>query len=206
MKRSLYFAAALLLSAGAQAQLYKSVGPDGKVTYSDTPPTTGAARVETRPAGGRGPSTAGLPYALAELVRVYPVVLYSTSDCSPCDEGRRLLQQRGIPFTEKTVSSAEDKALLRQASGGDATLPLLTIGRARERGYESGAWNSALSSAGYPETSRLPRNYRQAAAEALAPPKASLARDTEAQRRASEPEAATDLPPAIGNAPPGFRF
>ena len=33
--------AILLLATSAQAQLYKSIGPDGKVTYSDTPPATG---------------------------------------------------------------------------------------------------------------------------------------------------------------------
>ena len=33
----------------AQAQMYKSVGPDGRVTYSDTPPASAARQVEARP-------------------------------------------------------------------------------------------------------------------------------------------------------------
>ncbi|GIZ52029.1 glutaredoxin family protein [Noviherbaspirillum aridicola] len=203
MKKSLGLAAMLLLTAGAQAQLYKSVGPDGKVTYSDTPPATKSARVETKTLGGGGaPSTAGLPYELAEAVRAHPVVLYSAAECLPCDEGRRLLNQRGVPFSEKTVSSADDHAAYKQIAG-DSRLPLLTVGRTRERGFESAAWNAALTAAGYPETSRLPRNYRQPEAQALAQKKPEPKPAAQAR---SEPAPATDLPPATGNAPPGFRF
>lgn len=199
------FVAMLLLTAGAQAQLYKSVGPDGRVTYSDTPPpATRAARVETKSLGGGAPSTAGLPYELAEAVRAHPVVLYSGEDCAPCDEGRKLLNQRGIPFSEKTVATAEDHAAYKQVAG-DSRLPLLTVGRVREKGFEASAWNAALNAAGYPESSRLPRNYRQPAAQALAEPRPEPKAAAQAKAR-PEPPAATDLPPAIGNAPPGFRF
>ncbi|HEV2609413.1 MAG TPA: DUF4124 domain-containing protein, partial [Noviherbaspirillum sp.] len=54
----------MLFSASVHAQLYKSVGPDGKITYSDTPPAK-AAKVETKPIGTGGPSTSGLPFELA---------------------------------------------------------------------------------------------------------------------------------------------
>lgn len=194
----------LLLTAGAQAQLYKSVGPDGKVTYSDTPPASKSARVETKTIGSAGPSTAGLPYELTEAVRAHPVVLYSGAECAPCDEGRRMLNQRGVPFSEKTVTTAEDLAAYKQVAG-DARLPTLTVGRTRERGFEAGAWNAALTAAGYPETSRLPRNYRQPEAQALAPKPAAPKAAAQAQAPAERP-APTDLPPATGKAPPGFRF
>jgi glutaredoxin len=205
MKRLLYSGAMLLLCGAAYAQLYKSVGPDGKVTYSDTPPSA-AARVETRPLAAGGSGSAGFPYELAEAARAHPVTLYTRSDCPPCDDGRRLLQQRGIPFSEKTVASAEDIALLSQA-GGDTGLPQLAIGRDRERGFEAGAWNSRLSAAGYPESSKLPRGYRNPAPQSLATPKPQeAARNEQAARPAAEASAPTALPPAIGKAPPGFRF
>jgi hypothetical protein len=38
----------MLLAVQAQAQLYKSVGPDGKITYSDTPPQANQKLLEKR--------------------------------------------------------------------------------------------------------------------------------------------------------------
>lgn len=197
----------LVLCAGvAHAQLYRSVGPDGKVTYSDTPSPT-AARVETRPPASAG--TNDLPYELAQAAKNHPVTFYTTNSCDPCDEGRKLLTQRGIPFREKTVITNDDIAQLRQA-GGDGNLPLLTVGRARERGFQTNAWNNALTVAGYPESSRLPRNYTNPPAEAAAPKTPPAAAPSQAAQdqgvsRGAEP-APVAPPAAAGNAPPGFRF
>lgn len=207
MKRMLQSCSLLLLlcAASAHAQLYKWVGADGKVTYSDTPPPKTASRVETRSLTIGGASAADFPFELAEAIKNSPVTLYTSRNCIPCDDGRKLLSGRGVPFNEKTVNSNEDIAQFKQA-GGDGQLPLLTIGRMRERGFEPGAWNSALSAAGYPETSKLPKTYRNPQAEAAAPaPKPATASQEGSDRTVSSP-GATELPPAIGNAPPGFRF
>lgn len=196
----------LALGAGtAHAQLYKWVGPDGKITYSDTAPTHDAAKVETRPSASMA-AAADLPYELAQAVRNHPVTLYTAQNCAPCDNGRKLLSERGIPFREKTVSSNEDLVQLRKAGGEN--LPLLTIGRMRERGFEASAWNNALTVAGYPATNRLPRTYRSPAPEPAAPrsdPEQAKQESTPDQQVETQPSA-TELPPAIGNAPPGFRF
>ncbi|HVL74773.1 MAG TPA: glutaredoxin family protein [Noviherbaspirillum sp.] len=197
----------LVLCAGAaHAQLYKWVGPDGKVTYSDVPPPAGA-KAEARAApAATGGAASDLPYELAQAARNHPVVLYTTADCLPCDDGRKLLNARGIPFRERTVTSNEDIAQVRQL-GGDTNLPLLTVGRARERGYEPNAWNNALTIAGYPAASRLPRNYRQPAPEPAAPRVEPVAPKQEEPAAAPAPATPpTELPPATGNAPPGFRF
>jgi len=200
----------LALSAGAaHAQLYKWVGPDGRITYSDTPPPA-AAKVETKPIGSAAPASgAALPYELAQAVRNHPVTLYSTANCIPCDDGRKLLNDRGVPFTEKTVSTNEDIAALR-AAGGDGNLPLLTVGRTPQHGFEPGAWNTALTAAGYPASSQLPKSYRNPPAAPAAPKKQAARANSEASASANDPAAEparpTELPPAAGNAPPGFRF
>jgi glutaredoxin len=196
---------ALMICAGlAQAQLYRSVGPDGKVTYSDTPSAT-SARVESRPLASGG---GDLPYELSQASRNHPVTLYTTSNCDPCDEGRKLLVQRGIPFREKTVATNDDITQLRQA-GGDGNLPFLTVGRARERGLQPSAWHNALTLAGYPATSRLPKNYRsppvEAAAPSAPPPPAVTPDQAPAEARNAAPEPVAPANPG-GNAPPGFRF
>lgn len=192
----------LLCATTAQAQMYKWVGPDGTITYSDVAPPATAKQVETKSLGSSGPSTAGLPYELAEAVKNSPVKLYTTAKCPACDDGRKLLNARGIPFTEKTVSTNEDSEQLRKASG-DSQLPFLTIGRNKQSGFETGIWNSALTSAGYPASSQLPKNYRNAVESAAPPAKAA----PENQPTKTDTNHFNDAPlPATGNAPPGFRF
>ncbi|OGB22208.1 MAG: glutaredoxin [Burkholderiales bacterium RIFCSPLOWO2_02_FULL_57_36] len=195
----------LLCSAGAHAQqLYKWVGPDGKVTYSDVPPPPTIKQVEKKSASFGTAAASNLPFELAEAARSHPVTLYTSPQCAPCDSGRTLLNSRGIPFAEKTVTNNEDIAQLRQA-GGDGQLPLLVIGRNKHKGFESVGWTASLTAAGYPETSKLPASYRNPAPEAAAPPPKTAA--SQAASGAQAPVTSIeDLPPASGNAPPGFRF
>lgn len=155
------------LASGAQAQLYKWVGLDGKVNYSDTPPPADAKKVETKSISGGAPNL-NLPADLAAAVAQNPVVLYTAPSCNPCNEGRTLLKQLGIPFSEKTINSNEDIDKLKQVSG-DTQLPLLTINKSKFRGFDGAEWRVALSSAGYPESNKLPKDYRFPPAEAAAP-------------------------------------
>lgn len=210
MNFSLKLASLLLLCAtSAHAQLYKWTGPDGKISYSNTPPPPSASRIETKPLNATGTGDADFPYELAQAVKSSPVTLYSTTNCAPCDDGRKLLGERGVPFTEKTVNSGDDTARFRKLAGADAQLPFLTIGHASQHGFEIGAWNTALSAAGYPENSQLPKNYRNPAPEAVVPPsKPPVVKQDRPTGHANTDNQASrgELPPAAGNAPPGFRF
>jgi len=201
----LFLLIALACAMPAHAQLYKWVGPDGKVNYTDTPPPPNAKQVEQRSVPAPVVTT-GLPFELAEAVRNSPVTLYTTANCGACDEGRKLLQARGVPFNERTVTTNDDIARLR-AAGGDSQLPFLVVGRHRQQGFEPGQWNTLLTTAGYPATSMLPRGYAASKPEPAAPPPApaqTAAAETPArQDTAPRP---TELPPPTGNAPPGFRF
>lgn len=196
--------ALLLVAAAAHAQLYKWVGQDGKVTYSDRPPPASARNVQARPVNTGPGGGAELPYELAEAVRNFPVTLYTGAQCAPCDEGRALLKKRGIPYREKTVGSNADIAKLREISG-DTQLPFLMIGSEKQKGMNASAWATALSAAGYPETSKLPKTYRAPPPEAAAPAPAA-AKKPAAVKESEASRPAEDLPPAAGNAPPGFRF
>jgi glutaredoxin len=83
----------------------------------------------------------------------------SATKCTPCATARDLLRQRGIPFNEKQVQSAEDSEALERLSGGrDA--PTLTIGTQTLHGLATEVWHSYLDAAGYPRESRLPANYK----------------------------------------------
>lgn len=157
-------AAALALASPALAQqVYRIVGPDGRISFSDQPPATSTpatAAGATASRSSEGPNPP-LPYELRQVVAKFPVTLYTTKTCPPCDQARALLAQRGVPYTEKTVTSADDVQALQRLSGG-SSLPFGTIGAQAMKGFAEVEWRQTLDLAGYPKTSQLPRNYRQA--------------------------------------------
>ncbi|MEC5217904.1 glutaredoxin [Actimicrobium sp. GrIS 1.19] len=202
MKRIHKLVSVLLLLGSASVsaqQMYKWVGADGKVNYTDTPPPASVKRVESKEVGSAPEATSPLPYELAQSAKASPVTLYTTAACPACDDARALLTKRGIPFAEKTVTTSADAERLKQA-GGNGTIPMLLIGRVKQIGFEAGAVNTALSAAGYPENSVLPTAYRNAAATAAAPVAVKLAREN-----AQPAPAAAVKAPAV-EAPAGFRF
>ena len=154
----------LCATAGAQAQtVYRIVAPDGKVTFSDKPPAHAEQGTIASTGTGAAAAASGsaLPFELRQAAAKYPVTLYTAPDCGPCASGRALLEGRGIPFAERTVSSNEDIAALQRISG-ENSLPFLTIGSQRIKGYSDVEWPQYLEAAGYPKTSMLPPAYKQA--------------------------------------------
>jgi hypothetical protein len=202
---ALFSAIAMLAAGNACAQLYKWTGPDGKVNYTDTPPPRDARNVEARSRSGEGGGPV-LPFALQQAVTANPVTLYTMKNCTPCDDGRKLLAARGIPVTEKTITSNDDIAALR-ALAGAAQLPVLSVGNQRQQGYEPNAWNQLLSAAGYPAESRLSAGWRNPAPAPLTPPE--VPKPARPAETAPIGETAREVQPAAppqGNSPPGFRF
>lgn len=198
----------LLCAANAHAQLYKWVGPDGKVNYSDTPPPPLARQVETKSIVSGGDTSPDLPYELAEAVKGNPVTLYTTANCPVCDEGRQLLHHRGIPFSEKTVTTSSDVEKLRQA-GGNTQLPFLTVGHQHQQGFEPGLWQGLLSAAGYPESNRLPKGYRNSPPQSAAPASVVASEKRQPSKENGQPPVApaNNIPlPAVDKRSSGFRF
>ncbi|GHC73179.1 hypothetical protein GCM10007320_09590 [Pseudorhodoferax aquiterrae] len=197
-------AAALLLAAGlcpAQA-VYRSVGPDGRVTFSDRPITSDARAATTASRGGIPPAPRVLPYELRQTVDRFPVTLYTGSDCAPCDSARQLLVARGVPFSERTVQSNEDIEALRRLAG-DNSLPVVTIGGQRLQGFAPAEWTQYLDSAGYPRSSQLPPGYRAPPAQPLVAVRAAEPAPAPAPRAAAP--AAPAPAPAPSN-PAGIVF
>jgi len=200
--------AALVLAAWALPShaLFKVVAPDGSVTYTDRLPPAAAGRPvqmgrDDAPADATV-ALASLPTELRQVVARFPVTLYTSADCAPCESGRHLLQGRGVPFAERQVLSNDDADALDRLTGG-RSLPTLTIGSQALRGFSEGDWQSYLDAAGYPRESRLPRGYQ-------APPATPLvARQAEppppAARPAPPPEPIAS-PPTTAPSPTGIRF
>lgn len=192
----------VLCVSSAQAQMYRWVDADGKITFSDKPPPAKYLPKNHDIRDGSSSDTGGLNYALSQAVKNFPVTLYTGADCPPCDNGRDLLKKRGIPFTEKTVKTNDDLAKFKEAGGG-GQLPFLTVGRHTHNGYNEEEWTVTLNAAGYPASNQLPANYKNPDPAPVAPPPAPASKEAE---KPAEAPAPTELPPPQGDAPPGFRF
>lgn len=192
------------------AAFYKVVAPDGSVTYTDRPPAEAGARVTPvqREAVVDAPEVQSpLPQALRQPATRYPVTLFSTRDCPPCEAGRQLLVQRGVPFTEKLVLSEDDAAAMERTLG-TRTVPSLTIGTQALRGLSEGDWTAYLDAAGYPRASQLPKGWQAPEATPLVTRSAPAPAASEPARVATPPRAAPTPAPAIPlpPAPGGIRF
>ena len=130
-----------------------------------------------------------MPMELREATTRFPVTLFTGAKCEPCDAGRNLLNARGVPFNERTVSSAEDGEALRRLAG-DNSLPLLTLGSQQINGFSDVEWHQYLDAAGYPRSSRLPSGFRNSPATPLV-----------STQRASTPTAQAPAAGEAGQAP-----
>lgn len=184
------FALLLAVPAAAPAQQYRWTDEKGVVRYSDTPPPPTARSVQklnvTVP-------RAGEPQPLFELTRLqrdYPVKLYTSPTCKePCELARQALNRRGVPFSEVQVWNPETNEELKRVSGG-LEVPTLLVGRSVQRGFEQGAFDLLLDSAGYPKAGVLPPG-RQTAPP---PPEGYVA---QGEREAAKPaEPAQEQPAA----------
>ena len=199
---------ALLMAslAGASLAQYKVVAPDGAVTYTDRPPVSDTAKISTlgrAAAATPAPSSTSLPFELRQVAARYPVTLYAATVCTPCDSGRQLLQQRGIPYSERRIVTGDDSSALERLSGG-RTVPTLTIGAQALRGFNPDDWGQYLDAAGYPRESRLPPGWQAPAATALVSRVAATASAPATTALPSLPRAAAngELPASS----PAFRF
>lgn len=190
--------------AAAQAGPYKVTGPDGRVTYTDRPANDARSVRPLGAASAVSPADSGwldgLPFALRQVALRFPVTFYSAAGCAPCDMGRQLLQQRGVPFKEFKVEPGAGNELRRRE--GTDNLPVLRVGQQQLLGFEAGEWQQTLSAAGYPATSALPGNWQAPAVQSLSTP-ASKAADGGDERLTPAPRVVTE--PAEPS-PPAKRF
>jgi len=208
-------ATALLLGAAAHfdasaQQIYKIVGSDGRITFSDKPPADPAVKATAAsvvPLNG-GPNLGGLPFELRQAAARYPVTLYTSPGCQTCASGRSFLMTRGVPFAERTVASFEDGEALKRLAG-TSSVPLLAIGAQQLKGFSDAEWGSFLDAAGYPKTSMLPPSYVPSPATPLvaldsAPPAAPpVQAQQQPTARAQAPQQQPDTAP---DNPAGIRF
>ncbi len=171
-----------LAFAGAAGAQYKWVDKDGRVGFGDNPPrdAKSVTRLDMRGADNAADASRDFPYELKRAVERFPVTLYTTTPCQPCELARSFLRNRGVPYGERTVNNDSDAEELKRISGG-IRLPALAVGRQVQVPFDPETWNSTLDAAGYPRGSMLPRSYQAPAAQPLtarAPAKAEPAKNS----------------------------
>ncbi|MDM0112143.1 glutaredoxin family protein [Variovorax sp. J22R133] len=194
------------VSLAAMAQpVYRQVDGNGRVTYSDQPPTSSA-----KPAPRAGtvtalPTDTALPYELRQVVQRYPVTLYSRDACEPCESAKTLLTTRGVPFTEKTIQTPQDSDALQRLTG-QISLPVVTIGAQQLKGFSDGEWTQFLDAAGYPPSSRLPAGYRMPPATPMVATQVAPAQQPAAPSVATPPPATAAPSGPTAENPAGIKF
>lgn len=145
---------ALMIAGVAHAQTYRWVDKDGKVHYGDRPPASAVGSVQERKLGATAADKT-LPYGVQQAVTNFPVTLYVSADCNEgCKDGRDYLKSRGIPFSEKNVSTNEEiESLKKLTSSSEAMVPVLIVGSKQSKGWLQSDWQRLLDAAGYPKGS-----------------------------------------------------
>jgi glutaredoxin len=172
MYRIAFGIAAITVAGGAfaQAQVYRYTDTDGRVVYSDRPPSGTVKNLQTKKMGANFVSTSEPGYAAALAADRFPVTLYTFQCGDVCQNAETLLNKRGIPFTIVDVGAPEGQTRL-QAVSNEGTAPVLTVGdKAIAKGYNEARWQAMLDEAGYPKAPPSRRATPVARASDVAPP------------------------------------
>ncbi len=182
MKAYFVLVGALLVVAGARADgVYRWEDKSGKVYYGDTP-VQDSVQVEKKKLGDKPVADGEMPYETRRASEKFPVVLYVSDNCgNMCADAREMLDKRGIPFSEKTLSTKQEIDAFKTLSGGEI-VPTISVGKSWIRGFQVEQWNSELDIAGYPKTSP----YRNPPATAEQPTNEPVTEEPAAEEPAAE--------------------
>ena len=154
MKRiSLLLACLMIVLSSVQAgELFRWMDKTGRMNYGDVPPTD-AADVERIKLSSEPMQNENMPYETRRAMQNFPITLYVGVGCGDtCNQARSLLSKRGIPFSEKLLSTKQDIDAFKQLSGIDGEVPVLAVGKNFLKGFGESRWMSELDIAGYPKT------------------------------------------------------
>jgi glutaredoxin len=169
MRQIASFALLLVLSATAVSTaantLYKTVGPDGTVTYSDQPPAdaskTNILNYDDLPITVLPPfGSSNTDPTLVERARKLwdswswtttktkapssGVVLYTTRSCGYCKQAKAYLEGKGIKYQEIDVETKSGNAQYAQAGGGKG-VPMIVVAGKNVNGFSPAAYDALFA-------------------------------------------------------------
>lgn len=156
VSRSVLFFLCWVLAGGVSGAqtVYKSIGPDGKIVYSDTKPAEGKVvktmKFDNLPGsvvpalamsnGAQSPGAAVPAGAAATRGNV----LYSASWCGYCKKAKAYLAFKGIAYQEVDIDTPDGKSAFAKASTKNA-IPLLIAGDRRIQGFSTEAYDAVFA-------------------------------------------------------------
>ena len=140
----------------AAAQVYKWTGPDGRTHYGDQPPGEakkqelrigvqsfgGPAEVDTWTKVLKRPSAVD-----TAKPRSSAVTMFSTTWCPHCKRAKAYFAQKGVGYREVDIEASDAGRREFEQYGGSG-VPLIIVGERRMRGFDPGAMDRMLASAG----------------------------------------------------------
>jgi len=144
-----------LLTCGALADtLYKSVTPDGRIVYSDQPPTGGklekTLKYESMPATPLPESVLRYREELLKSLKARQAdlqkptgkaQLFVAAWCGYCRKAKAYLTEKKIPFLEYDIDTPDGKLAFAQANSGTGIPLLLWQGKKihgfKKEGYDA---------------------------------------------------------------------
>ena len=153
----LFIAAAVIAGTALAGTVYKSVGPDGKVVYSDQPPPSGSkvektldfANLPTTPLPDsvlryREDLQKSMQKRLADPGNepaASETVLFSAVWCRYCRDAKAYLAEKGIRYREYDVDTPDGRQALTAAGAGKG-IPLLVRNGRKIQGYSRQAYDA----------------------------------------------------------------
>jgi glutaredoxin len=132
--------------------LYKYVTPEGKVVYTDHPPTQGkllkTITPDAAPATALPPSAAEQLRRLQELrpaaAQVGGTTLFSATWCGYCTQAKAWLGAKGIAYREIDIDTPDGMSAFAQAGGGRG-VPLLLARGQRVQGFSPASYEQVFA-------------------------------------------------------------
>jgi glutaredoxin len=131
--------------------IYRSVGPDGRITYSQKPPA--GAKVEKTLTFTNLPATP-IPESLmgeqkkpgepGKRMATGRPVLFTAVWCGYCTQAKAYLAKKGVSYTEYDIDTPGGAQAFRESAGGKG-IPVLLLNERRVQGYSQQAYDALFA-------------------------------------------------------------
>lgn len=131
-----------LCAQPAQAEIYKVIGADGRVSYTDKNPQSAAKTEKLNIQAYSGAPSASSPNASARKV-----TLLSAQWCGACRQAKAYMNSRKIAFEEWDIDRS-DYARAKMRELGANGVPVILVGKQAMVGFSAERLDAMLKNAG----------------------------------------------------------
>jgi glutaredoxin len=139
----LLFALLVCAALDARADIYKVVGPDGKISYTDKEPQTVGAKSEKL----KIQTYSGAPSVSNSGTSVRKVTILSAEWCGICTRAKNYMKSRGIAFEEWDIDRS-DFARAKMRELGARGVPVILAGGQKMVGFSEAGLDAMLKKSG----------------------------------------------------------